>query len=171
MALVFQYGSNCFVDRINGPSRLDGVARVVGTAHTIEDYSLVFDVWSDGNRCATSDIMRAAGKKVWGVVYDIPDDFVRGRRNDGRKTLEQIEGRRYCETTVRVRLANGEKRDATTFVVRTESREDGLRTSAEYVSYIVRGLREQGVCDDYIREVKRIATENNPTIGQAVEAL
>jgi len=143
----------------------------VGIAQTVEDYTLTFDVWSEGNNCAASDIVRAPGRKVSGVLYEIPDDFVRGRRNDGRKTLEQIEWKRYCETTIRVRLPNGEEPDAATFVVREEFREEGLRTSAEYVSHILQGLREQGVSDEYLREVKRIAVGNNPDIRQAVEAL
>ena len=171
MALVFQYGSNCSAARLNGHTRLNGVARAVGIAETVDDYTLTFDVWSDSNDCAAANIVKAPGRKVWGVLYKIPDDFIRGPRNDGRKTLKQIEGKRYCEITLRVRRLDGEKRDAATFVVREKFQEEGLKTSAEYVSHIVQGLREQGVSNEYIREVKRISAENNTGIGQAVDAL
>ena len=120
---------------------------------------------------STANIVKAPGRKVWGVLYEIPNDFIRGPRNDGRKTLKQIEGKRYCEITLRVRRLDGEKRDAATFVVREKFQEEGLKTSAEYVSHIVQGLREQGVSNEYIREVKRISAENNTGIGQAVDAL
>lgn len=151
--------------------RLNGVARVVGIAQTVDDYTLVFDVWSDGNDCAASDMVRAPRGKVWGVLYDIPDDFVRGRREDGKRTLEQIEWKRYCEAVVRVRLPNGKEHDAVTFVVRDEFRQQGLKTNAEYVSRIVQGLREQGVSEHYIREVKEIAASNNPVIREALQNL
>ena len=42
MALMFQYGSNCSAERLNGPTRLGGVARVAGIAQAVEDYTLTF---------------------------------------------------------------------------------------------------------------------------------
>src|SRR5437899_2593143 len=86
MALVFQYGSNCSAERLNRPTRLNGLAQVSGIAETAKDYTLAFEVWSDGNKCAASDIVSAPGWKVWDVLYEIPDDFVHGRRKDGKKT-------------------------------------------------------------------------------------
>jgi cation transport regulator ChaC len=171
MELVFQYGSNCSAGRLNGPDRLNGAASVVGTAETVEDYSLVFDVWSDGNQCAASDIVRTPGHKVWGVVYEIPRDFVFGRRADKRKTLEQIEGTKYQPVRIRLRQEDGAEHEALTFVVRENDKQQELLTSIEYLGYIVRGLREQGVSEDYIVTVKQIAVASNPAIREAAQQL
>jgi len=46
MALVFQYGSNMSVARLNSDDRLAGDAKVVCVATTIEPFDLVFSVWS-----------------------------------------------------------------------------------------------------------------------------
>jgi hypothetical protein len=40
------------------------------------------------------------GRKAWGVLYEIPDEFIRGERSDGQKTLAQIEGPRYEEKDI-----------------------------------------------------------------------
>jgi hypothetical protein len=171
MELVFQYGSNCSVGRLNGSSRLNGAARVVGIAETVDDYSLSFDVWSDGNKCAASDIVRTPDQKVWGVLYEIPREFVFGRRADKRKTLEQIEGPKYRPIRIRLREKIGVELEALTFVVRDDDKRGGLRTSVEYLGHIVRGLREQGMSEDYIAIVMGIAVANNPAIRDAAQRL
>lgn len=168
---VFQNGSNCSAKRLNGDDRLRGAANPNGIAETLENYQIQFDVWSDANKCAAADIVKTPGKKVWGVLYDIPADFVRGRPKDKRKTLDQIEGERYEAIRIRVRDSRGVEQDATTFVACQRDRRSGIRTSLEYVRHIVFGLREQGVGDEYIAEVKKIAADNNPDIQQAVEDL
>ena len=53
--LVFQYGSNCSTARLNSHDRLRGDAVALGRAD-LDGYQLAFDVWSDGNNCAASDI-------------------------------------------------------------------------------------------------------------------
>ena len=68
-----------------------------------------------------------------------------------------------------MKSANGELLAATTY--RVIHPRAGLRTNVEYVSYIVRGLREHGVSAEYIAKVKTIAIANNPTIAAAVNAL
>ena len=170
MALVFQYGSNCSVGRLNSPDRLNGAARVVGIAETVEDYCLAFDVWSDGNNCAASDIVRAPGRKVWGVLYEVPDERVRRETCPrGSRSFDAIEGNRYLRETIRVQCPDGSVVTALTYVVKEP--QEGLRTSLDYLRHIVTGLREQGAAEDYIREVKRIAAENNPAIRDGVENL
>ena len=47
----------------------------------------------------------------------------------------------------------------------------GLKTSLEYVGFIVKGLRERGVCEDYIDDVKKMAQANNPAIADQVQGL
>jgi cation transport regulator ChaC len=163
MSFVFQYGSNCNTHRLNRPNRLDGHAADRGRAETVEDYEIAFDVFSKGNGCAAADLIEAAGtgRKAWGVLYDIPDDFIRGPRSDGQKTLERIEGNRYTETPIRVRDRDGVERDAVTFVVKPEERTGNLSTTADYVAHIVKGLRAHDVPETYIQRVIDIALATN----------
>jgi AIG2-like family len=104
-------------------------------------------------------------------LYEIPREFVFGRRTDKRKTLEQIEGPKYQPVRIDLRLGNGVKHEALTFVVRANDKQQGLRTSIEYLGHIVRGLREQGVCEEYIATVKGIAIASNPAIRDAAQQL
>ena len=164
MPLVFQYGSNCLTARLNSPRRLSGVAAVRGCAQTVDEFDLVFDVPSEGNGCAASDLVSApgTGRHAWGVLYEIPADRILGRnRPDGLKTLEEIEGSRYEPMPIQVRNEAGEDVPATTFLVKPAERRPELWTSAAYVSWIVYGLREHGVPEDYIAHVQAIATDTN----------
>ena len=77
MGLVFQYGSNTSRRRLNGPERLRGAARVLGLVRTKERFVLSFDVWSETNNCAAANLRRdGRGRVVWGVLYDIPEEFL-----------------------------------------------------------------------------------------------
>ena len=160
MTLVFQYGSNCTAGRLNGPSRLAGHAKDLGKAQTVEDFDIVFDVYSQTNGCAASNLVPTPGRKAWGVLYEVLDDFIRGRRTDGQKTLEQVEGPRYEEKAIRV-IDQGGPRDAVTFLVREAERRHGFATSAAYVSWIVYGLRDHRVSEDWIGHVVDVAIETN----------
>lgn len=166
MGLVFQYGSNATSARLNSPSRLRGVARDLGRAETIDDYDIRFDVYSETNGCAASDLVRTPGRRAWGVLYEIPDDFIRGPRTDGRRTLARTEGSRYEEMQIRVRDAQGHEREAVTFVVKRAERREGLATSAAYVSWIVYGLRDHGVPEDYLAHVSEVAVGTNERAAQ-----
>ena len=74
MALVFQYGSNMSVVRLNSDGRLAGDAKAVCVATTVEPFELVFSVWSKSNSCAAADLLpSSAGRNVYGVLYEIPD--------------------------------------------------------------------------------------------------
>lgn len=165
MSLVFQYGSNASRARLNGPRRLNCHASVQGPAETVDDYDICFDVDSKTNRCAASDLVPVNGRKAWGVLYEIPDEFIRGKRNDGQKTLTQVEGSRYEEKDIAVRRRDGEIAQAKTFLVRPDERRSGLTTGVWYVSWIVYGLREQGVPEPYIAHVIDVALVTNEQAG------
>ena len=70
---------------------------------------------------------------------------------------------------ITVRLDNDEVVTALTYRV-MEPKSD-LKTNLEYVGYIVNGLRERGVAEWYITDVKRIAAANNPNIATQVATL
>lgn len=169
MALVFQYGSNASQARLLGPDRLNGHGTVIGRAETVEDYDIAFDVWSETNQCAAADLVPTPGRKACGVLYEIPDDFIRGRRRDGQRTLAEIEGPNYEANDIRVGRPDGDAAQAVTFLVKRDKRAMRLSTSAAYVSWIVCGLREQGVPELYVRHVIEVALETNRQAGPAAE--
>lgn len=171
MTIVFQYGSNCLESEINSEKRLRRDAKFVGIAQTVEDFVLAFDVWSNNRKCAASDIVRKPGSKVWGVLYEVPD-YLMDRKTaeaSGRKSFDAIEGTNYKREMIDVRRPDGQVISAVTYTVKNP--EPSLKTSEEYVGYIVTGLRERGVSEDYIAQVKAIAVANNPEISAAVEKL
>jgi len=142
---------------------LAGHARALGRAETVDNLDITFDVYSQTNGCAASDLISAEGRTAWGVLYEIPDAFVRGERADGQKTLVEIEGPRYEEKVIRVRDRQGAEREAVTFVVKPKDRRNGLATSAAYVSWIVYGLREHEVPEEYLTHVVEVALASNRT--------
>jgi hypothetical protein len=162
--MLFQYGSNCTPARLNGPNRLKGRAKDLGRAQTVEDFDIAFDVVSKTNGCAASDLMETPGRKAWGVLYKLS-------KKDLEK-LKRIEGPRYEEKPILVVNQKGKKRKAKTFVVREEERLQGLATSAAYVSWIIYGLRDHGVPEDWISHVLDVAVETNERAGaNAVEQI
>lgn len=172
-ALIFQYGSNCLESQINGEDRLCGDAKFAGIAQTVEDYQLAFDVLSKNRGCAASDIVRCPGSKVWGVLYEVPEFLVMRKtaKERNRKSLDQIEGEgtNYERRSIDVKCPNGDVHTAITYTVITPRKD--VRTNLEYVRHIVNGLREHGIPEDYIANVKAIACANNPDIAADVGVL
>jgi hypothetical protein len=173
MAVLFQYGSNCDEGQINGRDRLRGDAKFICIAETVDDFQLAFDVWAAGRGCAAADIQAKPGSKVWGVLYEIPDYLIRRAtaHEKGRKAMDDIEaeGTVYRRETISVRQPDGQVTTALTY--RVISPQKGLETALEYVGYIVKGLRDHGVSDEYIASVKQIAAANNPKIADSLADL
>lgn len=157
MPFVFQYGSNCTSGRLNGPNRLNGGAKDLGRAKTVEDFDIAFDVISKSNGCGASDLIQKPGRKAWGVLYDLSENSL--------EELRRTEGKRYDERPIDVIDQKGDQHTARTFVVREKDRCEGLSTSAAYVSWIVYGLRDHGVPEDWIAHVVDVAIETNERAG------
>lgn len=170
MPLVFQYGSNCDAARLNAPERLAGDAHDARRAETIEEFEIAFDVWSQTNGCAASNLVLipGSGRRAWGVLFEIPSSLIWGRRTDGRKTLAQIEGSRYEERLIRVRNADGKGVEVTTFLVKPYEQQSGLWTSFDYVQHIVNGLRTHEAPEEYVQRVIDIAIQTNTRATQTV---
>jgi cation transport regulator ChaC len=169
--LVFQYGSNCSTARLNSHDRLRGDAVAIGRAD-LDDYQLAFDVWSDGNNCAASDIVAAPGQTVQGVLFEIPDELMsRGTAPQGRRSFDGIEGRRYERVPITVRRPDGSRVQAVTYSARQDERKANIRTCSAYVSHIIIGLRQHGADPDYIETVIATACENNPAIAEEIRSL
>ncbi|MBE9507726.1 MAG: gamma-glutamylcyclotransferase [Chloroflexi bacterium] len=173
MALVFQYGSNISSDRLNSPDRLQGDAVPVGIARTMDDFELDFTVWSRSNSCAAADILPGAGRKVWGVLYEIPDYLIKRDTAGGRRSLDAIEGEgtNYRRVHIALEDARGTpiENDVITYVAIT--RRAGLRTSLEYCHHIISGLQQHDVPSHYIDYVKERIVANNPGLRDEVKQL
>jgi hypothetical protein len=69
MHLIFQSGSNTDAARLNSAERLDGAAEDRGLAQTVGEYDTFFDVWSQRNGCAASDLIKpeTGGRRIRSV--------------------------------------------------------------------------------------------------------
>ncbi len=173
MVKVFQYGSNCSVERINSNERLNGNAEFIGVAETVEEYELDFTVYSEGNECAAADMVKKEGcGKVYGALYEISDEwvFVERAKIEHHNSLGSIEneGKNYIRKEIKV-ICNDEEITALTYVVKDPK--SGLKTNAAYVTHIIKGLCSMGVSQEYIDKVKRIAISNNPKIENEIKKL
>lgn len=166
MTRVFQYGSNCDAQRLNSQERLKGAALSLGRAQTVDNFEIAFDVWSTGNNCTTADLIRRGNTQAWGVLYEIPEDYIDGKlRPGGRMTLKQIEGPKYEKQFIKV-TAKGHTHSAVTFLVRERERVSGKPASSAYVWHIVNGLRDHRVSEEYVDRVIRAALENLASSGK-----
>jgi len=84
-------------------------------------------------------------------------------------TPSEGEGANYKREMITVRRDSGPTVNALTY--RVKNPKPDLKTSLEYVGYIVEGLRERGVREDYIEHVKKLAQANNPAIATQVHEL
>src|SRR5262245_37072405 len=95
MALVFQYGSNTSSSRLNSPHRIKDDAESIVLAVTVETFELDFTTWSKKNNCAAADLREGLGRRIYGVLYKIPDYLLARETAAPRKSLDGIEGRNY----------------------------------------------------------------------------
>jgi hypothetical protein len=157
MPLIFQYGSNCNLRRLNHSTRLRaGGAKNPRPALTVDEFEIAFNKWSEKNGCAAADMKEpeGRGRRIWGVVYGVSDEGLKKLAND-------VEGPGYEPKDISVEYADGTVETVTTFVVRKHRREDGLWTKTKYVGHIVKGLRARQVPEDYIQHVIDIAIRTN----------
>lgn len=173
MAIVFQYGSNCLEKEINSTNRLNGAAKFIGIAKTIENYKLVFDVYSKNRGCAASDIIKSGNKPVWGVLYYVPNKLLcKKTAPSGTKSFDEIEGEdtNYRRHWLPVCCPDGEQFIALTYVVK-KPKKPKKKTSLEYVTMIIKGLREHKVPEGYIKEVKKIVAKHSPRLTKKIQNL
>ena len=116
---------------------------------------------------------RAPEIESGGALYEVPDFLIKRdiAKAQDRRSLDAIkgEGANYRREAILVRQENGQIITAITY--RVQNPKQDLTTSLEYVGYIVKGLREHGVCEGYIDDVKKLARANNPAIACRVQEL
>jgi hypothetical protein len=170
VALVFQYGSNLDAERLNGLSRLRGDARVIGKAVTQDDYEFVFDIWSESEGGhAAADIVSGSGRRIWGVIYEVPDYLMSRKMANakGRKSFDEVEGEgsNYERTQIRLNWPDGRPVAKPVITYIGKNRRTGIKTTAEYVRHILKGLAEHRLPRDYEEYVRNRILENNPELG------
>jgi hypothetical protein len=165
MALVFQYGSNTDVERLNAYELLRGKAIAIGAAETVEPYRLVFDVWSGINKCAAADLVRDGERPAWGVLFEVPNELLTRATSGSAKSFDEIEaeGKNYRRSWLPVRDRDGNLLVALTYVVIRP--QINIRTSRSYVRHILKGLQDHDVPPDYVSRVRALAIENNPDLS------
>ena len=149
MPLIFQYGSNCNIRRLNHSTRLGrGGAKNPRPAQTVDACEIAFDKWSRWNGCAAADLKtpETGGRRIWGVLYDVSEAAF-------RKLVTEIEGPSYEPIDIDVEDVSGAVEKPKTFVVKEARRQGGLWTKAGYVRHIVKGLRARQVPEEYIQYV------------------
>lgn len=173
MTLVFQYGSNTSAIRFNSNNRLRGDANSLDAVYTAENFELDFNVFSSGNNCAAADIISGRGRKIWGVLYEIPDYLIRRETSGERRSLDAIEGEggNYERQIIEVKHADGTpvEGEVITYVVR--DKREGLQTNLDYCRHIIEGLREHNAPDEYIEYVKGRMIANDSSLQNEVNAL
>jgi hypothetical protein len=166
---MFQYGSNLDAERLNGPTRLQGDARVVGKAVTQDDFEFEFDIWStaEGGRAA-ADIIPSRGRKIWGVIYKIPDYLIRREtaKVKQRKSLDAIEGEgsNYERVPIKLNWPDGRPVPGPVITYIGKARDPKIKTNQLYVNHIFKGLEDHGFPPDYVSYVKSKIASNNPTL-------
>ena len=145
MALIFQYGSNMRIARLNSSDRLNGGAKRIGSAITNEHFRFCFPVFSHSNNCAASGIIvDGQGRKIFGALYEISDHLL--------AKLDRIEGvpRNYSRQMIDVDI-NGQRATAETYLPTGEA--CGAPTSVRYCSNILVGLGELSAPNDYVEYI------------------
>lgn len=174
MALIFQYGSNMSLARINHDSRLRGDATPVSIVRTSMLFELEFTVWSNTNKCAAANIVRTpTGRSIHGVLYEVPDYLISREtaKKFGRKSLDAIEGEgiNYVRQKIELFMKDKSKQYATTYVVK--KRNLCIKTDLAYVQHILDGLKENNIPEDYCQYVCEKIIENNPEIKKNILTL
>jgi hypothetical protein len=171
MSFVFQYGSNLSSARLNSSTRLCGDARLVGKAITRENYEFEFDIWSkaDGGRAA-ADIIAGSGRKIWGVIYEIPEHLIRRETLGTRKSLDAIEGEgaNYERIIIKLDWPDGRPVEESVITYTGLARKTGIQTTWDYAQHIITGLAEHDMPPEYRKYVVDRIIRSNPSLRPMV---
>jgi gamma-glutamylcyclotransferase (GGCT)/AIG2-like uncharacterized protein YtfP len=107
----------------------------------LPDWELTFDYRSTSRRGGVLDLQRRVGQLVAGVVFEVAPG--------GWEALDKKEGAPNCyqrQSSIALTPA-GETIPVTTYVVRSERREDFVAPTPQYVEVVRRGLVEHGLSE------------------------
>ena len=146
---VFAYGSNM----CSGRFRDYGVVpEEVGRPALLQDFRLCFNKVSQEDQSGKANVKAHRGRKVWGVLYTIPDAHL--------TILDDGEGG-YLRKKMPVRTTDGTATKAWVYVARQPSRDPTLRPYTWYKRFLVEGARQHGLPDRYVQTLERIKAKQD----------
>jgi hypothetical protein len=164
---LFQYGSNMSTKRLNSTNRLEGCAKPIGKAR-LDGWGIRFDLYSESNDCAVTDIIRSHQEFVWGVLFLVPRELVIARRGE-RSRMDVVEGAglgslsNYRRATIYVRRGKY-LMQAETYLGTSEARRrfealqpNAQRVSREYFGYVAVGCKSHKLPKSYLAKIKKQA--------------
>jgi len=117
----------------------------------LNGFRLVFDSYSASWRGGVANLRGAEGGKVYGVVYEITQEQL--------KTLDRLEGVPSSSARRRVEVnVEGLGRLKAFTHVAVNPRGRWIKPSREYLSAMLRGLRQHGFGEEVLRETRRLAS-------------
>jgi gamma-glutamylcyclotransferase (GGCT)/AIG2-like uncharacterized protein YtfP len=168
MALIFQYGSNLDVNRINSVERLGGKAVPLGVAE-LDGYQIIFNVFSKGNKCAVTNIhtkRHFIGKdKIYGVLFSVPDHLM-----DKLDSVEGVNSLTYQRANIKVKFKDAYGNDFVINAITYVGASKGLKNFNEspykmitdkYAGFIIAGMEQFNIPRSYRAKVKAIIKEHN----------
>jgi Gamma-glutamyl cyclotransferase, AIG2-like len=166
--MLFQYGSNMNPERLNSHVRLRGAAEVVGVAR-LKGWDIRFDLYSETNQCAVTDIVPSAREYVEGILYKVPYRLVIPPKGQ-RSRMDVIEGAKlgkesnYKQQKIFV-SSNGEEIEARTYVGTVPGRKRFLkrrnedrRVTDDYFGHVLTGARRFEFPATYIAYLRKQAS-------------
>jgi cation transport regulator ChaC len=148
----FAYGSNMSTARLTAPDRAPS-ARALGTGYVV-GRRLTFDkVGRDGTAKCDCELTGGEGDRIYGVLFDVQED--------DRARLDLIEGLGigYDIAEVEVVTENGLVK-AWTYVATVK--DSALRPYHWYKQHVLRGARDGGLPEEYIRRIEAIESIDDP---------
>jgi gamma-glutamylcyclotransferase len=142
----FAYGSNLWLEQMaerTGPLRqgAEGPRRA-----RLANYRLIFNMQAEDGRVFAN--IESPGTGVLGVIYCC-----------SAKTLQMLDRfeQGYERRQVQVELEDGSELTAFTYIAAAAPRKNLPGPSAEYLQKILRGARQHGLPEAYIREIEAAA--------------
>ena len=135
------------------------------------------DGWTDKFKALAADTLRANNEaflhlaesrlkqteQAAASVFDKKTVAVEEMIKPVKESLQKMDAHEkgYERRRVQVVLENGEERNAITYVADSANGEDSPPPSAEYLQKILRGARQHGLPEGYIKEIEALAN-NGP---------
>ena len=145
----FAYGSNLDIDQ---KERRTGEIREARRA-CLPGYRITFDKLG-GDRTGKANITPDDTHVVWGVAY-----LCSGEALTKMDDYEGVAGGHYRRESVQVRCESDETLDAVTYVAREQYVGSPRPPAPDYLQRIVRGARNHGLPEEYIREIQQAAQD------------
>jgi gamma-glutamylcyclotransferase (GGCT)/AIG2-like uncharacterized protein YtfP len=152
MLPYFAYGANMDERHMHG--RVPN-ARALGPAR-LGGFRLAFDVYSTEWQGGAADVAPDADGHVWGVLWDVPDEELKG--------LDAFQGHpTFFRREEMVVELGGEMVSAWTY--RVAHQEGYVRPTDAYLAHLYSAIRVQGLPPEAFDLVERAARPPKPTIS------